>query len=172
MSNPIPSPDGRTLAVPLAGGKIEEVSGLIDLKAPLPQRSVQYLPRFDETRGFGVAAWSPDGKKLVGALATATTYEEGVVIYSLESKKYERLSATGFPIAWLPDGRRVLYRDKNSLMTVDVETKKTQTVLDKIGADIGNLDLARDGRNLLAVRTDIQSDIWMLGPPEPTPSTP
>ena len=55
---------------------------------------------------------------------------------------------------------------------MDVATRKTQTVLDKVGAGIANLFLARDGRTLLAVRGDSQADIWMVGPPEPTPATP
>jgi len=66
----------------------------------------------------------------------------------------------------------VLYRDKYSIMTVDVETKKTQPVMDNLGTGVGSLALARDGRSLLAVRTDNQADIWMLGAPDPTPDSP
>jgi len=133
---------------------------------------MRYLPLFDETHGFSAAAWSPDGTRLVGTLRTATMYDEGVVIYFLETQKYERVRSTGFPVAWLPDGRRVLYRDKNSLMTVDVATKQTQPVLDNLGTGVGNLVLARDGLSLLAVRTDNQADIWMLGAPDSSPDAP
>ena len=171
MSNPCPSPDGKTLAVPVFSGDIATTSGLVDLTGPLPQRSVQHLPPVDETHGFGVTGWSPDGKWLVGLLTTTTT-GDGVAIYSVQNKKYEILTRTGFPVAWLPDGRRILFRDKNSLLTVDVATKKTQTVLDKLGAGFTNISLARDGRTLLGVRADNQSDIWMVGPPESTPETP
>ncbi|MCI0409648.1 MAG: hypothetical protein L0191_13980, partial [Acidobacteria bacterium] len=91
-----------------------------------------------------------------------------------ETKKYERLTDTGSVIDWLPDGRRILYRDKNSLLTVDAATKKTQTVLEKLGPGVGfaNMSLARDGRTVLLVRADNQSDIWMLGPTEPGTKTP
>src|SRR5438552_6321496 len=44
--------------------------------------------------------------------------------------------------ARLSDGRRVLYRDKNRLLTVDVETKKTQPVLDSLGTGLARLALA------------------------------
>jgi Tol biopolymer transport system component len=165
MSNPLPSPDGKTLAVPLFGGDIAMTSCLVDLTGPLPQRSVQLLPPVDETHGFGVAGWSPDGKWLVGTLTTTAT-GDGVAIYSVQNKKYETLISTGFPVAWLPDGRRILYRDKNRLLTVDVASKKTQTVLDKLGAGFANISLAPDGRTLLGGRADNQSDIWMLGPAE------
>jgi len=170
-ANPFPSPDGRTLAV-LGTGKFEESSGLVDLTAPLPLHSIRFLPLFDETHGFQAAAWSPDGTRLVGRARTATTYEGGVVVYVLGTKKYERVTNSGSPVAWLPDGHRVLYQDKNSLMTVDVETKKTQPVLDKLGVGVNSLALARDGRTLLAVRSDNQADIWMLGAPDPTEDTP
>jgi len=173
LASPYPSPDGRSLAV-VGNGKIEQASGLIDLTAPLPQRTLRFLPLLDETHGFGVLAWSPDGKRLAGIPITATTSDGGVVIYSLETKKYERLTNGGFPFAWFPDGRRILYRDKNSLWTVDFETKKTQPILDRLGTGIQNqtLALAPDGRTLLAVRADNQSDIWMLGAAETAPGTP
>jgi len=167
MSNPLPSPDGKTLAVPMFSGDIATTSGMVDLTGTLPQRTVQHLPPVDETHGFGVAGWSPDGKWLVGILTTTTT-GDGVAIYSLQNKKYELLTRTGFPVAWLPDGRRILYRERNSLLTVDVATRKTQAVLDKLGIGIANLSLAPDGRTLLGVRGDNQSDIWMLGPAEPS----
>ncbi len=160
--NVYPSPDGRTLAV-AGNGKIEESCPLIDLTAPLPQRSITYLKKFDDTHGLTLPNWSPEGRRLAGALRTATTGKPGVVIYSLETKTFERVSDSGFPIAWFPDGRRVLVRDKNSLMTVDVVTRKTQPVLDKLGNDLRNPALARNGGSLLAVRNDIQADIWMLG---------
>ena len=171
MSNPLPSPDGKTLAIPMFSGDVATTSGLLDLTGTLPQRSVQHLPAVDATHGFGVMAWSPDGKWLAGILTTTNT-GDGVVIYSVQSKKYETLTSTGFPVGWLPDGRRILYRDKNSLLTIDVTTKKTQTVLDKMGVGIPSLSLARDGRSLLSVRNDNQADIWMVGPPEPSPATP
>jgi hypothetical protein len=91
------------------------------------------------------------------------------VVYSLETKKYERVTNSGAPIGWFPDGRRVLCNDKKGLVTLDVETKKTQPVLDKLGIGVGSLTLTRDGRSLMAVRIDAQSDIWMLGTPDPTP---
>ena len=79
------------------------------------------------------------------------------------TSKYERVTGSGYPVAWFPDGRRVLCRDKNRLMTVDVETKNAQPVLDNLGVGAGSLALARDGRTLLMVRIDEQADIWMLG---------
>ena len=169
--SPCPSPDGRTLLV-VGLGKIEESSGLVDLAGPLPQHSITYLPLFDETHGFASFHWSPESKRLAGVVRTASTGEPGVVIYSLETKTFDRVSDRGNPAGWFPDGRRVLVRDKNSLMTVDVVTRKTQPVLDRLGNDLRNLALARDGGSLLAVRNDLQADIWMLGAQEPTTETP
>jgi Tol biopolymer transport system component len=130
------------------------------------------LKKFDDAHGLTLPNWSPEGRRLAGALRTATTGKPGVVIYSLETKTFLRVSEIGFPISWFPDGRRVLVRDGNSLMTVDVETRKTQPVLDTLGNGVRNLALARDGGSLLAVRNDLQADIWMLGAQEPTTETP
>ena len=167
--NPYPSPDGRSLAVVSPTGSIEQSTALLDLTAPLPQKTFRYVPLIDETHGFAVAAWSPNGKQLLGSSRTATAFEPGVVLYSLETKKYERVTSTGKPIAWFPDGRRVLCRDKNSLVAVDVETEKTEPVLDELGVGAGGVALAGDGRSVVTVRWDEQADIWMLGAPDPTP---
>ena len=169
--NPYPSPDGRTLAVS-GTGAAEKSTGFLDLTAPLPRHSGSSLPLFDEARGFSLTAWSPDGKRLLGSLRTATAFEPGIVLYSLETKKYERVTNSGSPIAWFPDGRRVLCRDKNSLVTVDVDTKKTQPVLDKLGIGAEGLALASDGRSLVVVRFDVQTDIWMLGAQDAAPGAP
>ena len=166
--DPYPSPDGRRLAI-WSGGSLERSVGLLDLTGPLPQKTIRYLPLVDETHGFALVAWSPDGKRMVGRARTANAVDPGVVVYSLETQKYERVTHSGAPIDWFPDGRRVLCSDKNGLVALDVETKKTQPVLGKLGIGVGDLSLARDGRSLLAVRTDVQSDIWMLGTPDPTP---
>jgi len=179
MGEPKPSPDGRTLAVAVAvavagtgTGKSEESCGLIDLTAPFPQKSMRHLAPVDATRGFWPAAWSPDGRRMAGTSRTATTPEPGVVIYSFETEKYERVTNDEYPIAWFPDGRCVLYRDKNSLLAVDVATKTTKPVLDDLGIGVGSLALAGDGRTLLSVRTDYQADIWMLGATDRAPGTP
>jgi Tol biopolymer transport system component len=169
--NPYPSPDGRTLAV-FGNGGIGEATGLLDLTAALPQSALRYLAPIDESHGFGIAAWSSDGKRLLGVSRTATTTEEGCFVYSLDAKKYERVTAGGYPLGWFPDGRRVLYRDNNHLLAVDVETKKVQPVLDKIGAGVGNLVLSPDGRTVLAAITDVQQDIWMIGPPDSASGSP
>jgi Tol biopolymer transport system component len=166
--SPYPSPDGRQLAFTTTGS-IEHSVGLLDLTAPLPQKRVQYLPLVDETHGFSMIAWSPDGKRMVGRARTANAIDPGVVVYSLETKKYERVTNSGFPVGWFPDGRRVLCREENGLVALDVETKKTQPVLDKLATGVGSFSLARDGRSLMAMRRDVQSDIWMLGTPDPTP---
>jgi len=166
--DPYPSPDGRSLAV-VNTGSIEQSTALLDLTAPLPQKTLRSLPLIDETHGFAVNAWSPNGKQMIGSSRTATAYEPGVVLYSLETKKYASVTGAGSPIAWFPDGRRVLYRVKNSLLAVDVQTKKTEPVLDDLGVGVGFVSLASDGRSVFTVRSDEQADIWMLGAPAPTP---
>lgn len=168
FANPYPSPDGRTLAV-MGNGKVEASTGLIDLTAPLPQRIARFLPMIDENRGFVPAAWSPDGKRMVGTARSATTNDPGVVTYSLETNTYERLTSSGFPFGWSPDGRRVLVAERNRLLAVDVETKATKPVLDRVEVGFGFFALARDGRSIVAIRSDVQADVWMIGAPGPIP---
>ncbi len=64
-----------------------------------------------------------------------------------------RVTDLGFNPAWSPDGRRVLYRDTNSLVAIDIETKKAQPVLDKLKIGVASLALARGGRSpVVAIR--------------------
>jgi eukaryotic-like serine/threonine-protein kinase len=172
MASPYPSPDGRTLALSCNGPDLDRASGLLDLTAPLPRRSVRFLPAVDATHGFGIIAWSPDGKRLAGFAFTANSLDEGIFIYTPETGKYERLTQRGFPIGWLPDGRRVLVRDKDRVLAVDAETKKAQPILDNFGPGVSWLSLSRDGRTLLAVRNDEQSDIWMIETAPPPAESP
>ncbi len=159
--NPYPSPDGRTLAVAIYGGS-KPATGLVDLTGPLPQRTMKLLPPVDATREFQGGGWSPDGKRIVGQAVTAVGLSEGVLVYSLPTSKYERLLETGAPIAWLPDGRRILCLDRKRLFTVDAETKQSRDVFDKL--ELGASSLSPDGRSLFGVRADRQADIWMLSP--------
>jgi len=159
--NPYPSPDGRTLAVQIIGGATP-TTGLVDLSGPLPQSTMRLLPPPEGTLGFLAAGWSPDGTRILGNARGAVGPAEGAFVYNVSTNSYDRISTTGEPIAWLPDGRRILCRDRERLYTVDVETKQSRDVLGSF-RDAAQ-GLSSDGRVLYAVRTETQADIWMLSP--------
>ena len=80
---------------------------IFDPNRPWKQQSPELLPQLDPPSSrFLVNDWSQDGKGLVGV---AEPPIGGVVRYSLESHKYERLTDFGEWPVWLPDSRRVLF---------------------------------------------------------------
>jgi Tol biopolymer transport system component len=164
LGDPHPSPDGKLLAVNTSVADVQKIEGFMDLTGSFPQRPLEYMPPIDATHALVIIAWAPDSKKLVGFPTTSTITEPGVVVYSLETKAYERVVDRGQPIGWFPDSRRILYRDGNKMMVVDTATKKSQTILENLGDGAGNTALTADGRSLVLVRADPQSDIWMVTP--------
>jgi hypothetical protein len=51
-----------------------------------------------------------------------------VVIFTLASRSYEKITPSGLGPVWLPDGRRLLYSASGNLMLVDVGTKVSKQV--------------------------------------------
>ena len=164
LSDPFPSPDGKVLAVNTGSASIKDTQAFIDLTGSFPQRTLQSVPPLDSTHAFIIQGWSPDGKKLVGAPSTATVFEPGILVYSLDTKTYDRILDRGRAIGWFPDNRRILYFDGNKLLFVDTLTRKSQTIAENLGQEPRSGGaLSTDGRSFVFVRADPQSDIWMVG---------
>jgi serine/threonine protein kinase/Tol biopolymer transport system component len=163
LADPHPSPDGKLLAVNTGVADVQKIQAFIDLTGSFPQRTLLPMPPIDATHAFVSVAWSLDGKKIVGTPATSTIYEPGVVVYSVDTKTYDRIADRGLPIGWFPDSRRLLCSDGNKVLVLDTVTKKSQTILENLGDGARRSILSADGRSLVLVRADPQSDIWMVG---------
>jgi Tol biopolymer transport system component len=102
--------------------------------------------------------WSPNGRRLAGVVSSTGG---GIVVYSFESQRYERITDHGGPPVWLPDGRRLLYPSDFKLFLVDVESKVSREVLSVAPDGIHNARLSRDGRQLFIVRGANEADVWL-----------
>ena len=95
---------------------------------------------------------------------------EGIVIYTLETKTYERLVDKGTDPKWLRDGRRLLFVDEGKLYLLDRQSRTPRLVLaEDPGVSIGDYSLSPDERTLYYIRSTLEGDIWManLGAPAP-----
>jgi serine/threonine protein kinase/Tol biopolymer transport system component len=161
LYNPTPSPDGHTLVASLdSRGAV-----LLDLDAPLGSVGrIQELAPPEDGASFAATSWSPDGTRLAGTLeAKDGPSIPGVVVYSLQTRTYERLTQAGSVPQWLRDGRTVLYLDEGKIQRCDLGSKATRLVLaPPPGSIFRSVSLPRDSRTLYALGTIQEGDIQML----------
>jgi Tol biopolymer transport system component/DNA-binding winged helix-turn-helix (wHTH) protein len=159
--SPIWSPDGKRLVYNIPG------SGplLMDVGKPWKEQSPKPAvvpPEFGAR--FQVGSWSPDGRKLAGALLKADGVSVlGLGIYSLESERLERLAEFGYNLVWLGDSRRLLFQDhRGRLYLLDSKSGKSRReILSVAPHSIGGLSLSRDDRRIYFSVVMWESDIWL-----------
>ena len=148
------SPDGSMLACPDGAN-----SYLVHLGGNAP--SAEALPLPGEGIWFQVTSWSPDGRTLAGYLTSLGGEVRGLALYSLASRKYERLSETGDSPIWLRDGRRLLFNDREVAFLLDVGTKKSHPIwASGMSLRLNSFVLSSDERSLFAVQRLEEGDIW------------
>jgi eukaryotic-like serine/threonine-protein kinase len=160
---PVLSPDGRMLAV-----QSETSPALIHLDRPQGQRYEKLEPP-PASFGAGFPAWSPDGSRLVLSLrAVNGDTIPGAVVYTLATRQYRVVSERGHSSQWLPDAKRIIFFEKNSIGVADVDsgTVTTHKVAPIPGAHLDDAVLAprisRDGSTLYIRQVLEQGDIWLV----------
>jgi eukaryotic-like serine/threonine-protein kinase len=148
------SPDGSMLASPDGTD-----SYLIRLQTA--GATAEALPSPGDGLWFDVAGWSPDGRMLAGTFEAPGGNVRGFGIYTLASRKYERLRESGDGPVWLRDGRRLLFRDRGVIGILDVGSKKSHPIV-AVGSSL-RLDtfaLSKDGGYVFGVQRLEEGDIW------------
>ncbi|HEY0515220.1 MAG TPA: protein kinase [Thermoanaerobaculia bacterium] len=160
LYTPIPSPDGSRFVASLSN----HTAALIDPSLPLDRR-LRLLPSPGDGQVFAASSWSPDGRSLAGTLEQTSdgTETPGVVVYSLASGRYERLTGMGSIPTWLHDGRTLLYLHDGKIYQCDVRSKISRPVLQPpANSAFKALAASPDDRTLYAVRSSDEGDIWMI----------
>jgi Tol biopolymer transport system component len=157
------SPDGSRMATV---GAIEEPlvnrrGWIFDPNRPWKQQTPEVLPPLDPPSvRFLVNSWSLDGERLAGHADSA---KQGIMIYSLRSRKYERLTDFGQWPVWLPDSRRVLFvAGGKAFFIVDTLSKQVRKMFSVTRDVIGPPQLTRDGKTAYFSRRVTEADIWLL----------
>ena len=146
--DPLWSPDGRALVYSRRGAPI----ALLDLGQPLLARVPRSLPA-----SFAATSWSPDGAWLAG------TGREGIVLYSFASRQLQALPEQGSEVAWLRDGRTLLFLRGGAVFALDRLVPGARRVLDPPqGYSFERLSVGPGDRTLVLVRIPTEGYLSML----------
>jgi len=156
------SPDGTRVACYRslgAGGVL-----ILDFAKPWSQQTPQRLPDLskDQEEGhFWPYSWSPDGRKLAGHLNRQGRFA-GILVYSLDSEKYDRLTEVGASPRWLSDSRRLLFYHEGKIYRVDSQSRRIREVLSAAPNEIEQwYALSRDDRLIVFTLVVVESDVWL-----------
>jgi Tol biopolymer transport system component len=153
------SPDGKRIAYPTGTETV-----VFDVAAG-PARAPEPLPPFPEPgRWFQVTSWAPDGRVLAGQGGElASAGGGGVVLYSLEGRRYDRLTDRGAKPLWLRDGAHLLFlADPEHVALMDRLTKQSRNVLTAPrGSQIADFTISKDNTWICVIRSNDEGDVWL-----------
>ena len=131
---------------------------------PWKEQTPLALPSFGggEER-FGVNSWSPDKRWLAGSALSGQSLG-GIIVYSLKSQQYKRLTDFGSLPVWLQDSRRLLFwhHDEGVVFLVDRYSGERHEVLSLAPDFIWWPTISSDERWIYFSRLTHEADIWML----------
>ncbi len=158
------SPDGARLAVTLNRRPStlgESVAMIVDASRPTTEQVVDRLPPAPPPEGLFVPnSWSPDGRWITGQSWYGVL---GILVFSVESRTFQRLTEFGEWPVWLPDSRRILFVSRGrEFHVLDTRTKATKLIFSVFRDTLGPPRVTRDGRQAFFSRRITESDVWMV----------
>jgi eukaryotic-like serine/threonine-protein kinase len=157
--HPVWSPDGRYIALH---------ARLLDLSKPAgPDNPMRLPPLTTGGQDFDPWSWSPDGREIAGNSLDAVGAggrHAGIVVYSLDTRTYRRLTDSGTGPSWSGDGRWIAYSAARAIHILDVPTRQTRELLKTESGAVGTPRFGNDGR-LYYVRNMNEGDIWLAAFP-------
>jgi Tol biopolymer transport system component len=153
------SPDGSRLSFLSSAA-----SYIVDLSEQETSPVPEVIPAQNEAgAGFNAYDWSPDGRRVAGFTSQPDGGLDGIVTYSIENGAFERLTETGRYPRWLSDGRRLVYmNDKSGLSLVESRFKRSHELLSLLPDRISSPVPSRDDRWIYFVRGSSEADLWLL----------
>jgi len=154
------SPDGRRLLYLTMRSVV-----IIDPAKAWKDQPLQTLPKPESGARFSPAAWSPDGRMLVGGLTKSDGSSSGLTVYHVNSQRYERIGppGPGGSARWLPDSRRLLFCHDGKIHLIDSESKRMRQVFTAgPRRDIYSFGVSADGHWIAYTVEAAESDVWLV----------
>jgi Tol biopolymer transport system component len=157
--NPIWSPDGTRMVYRNAGSN----PSIMEVGKPWLEQTPQTLPSMSDGGRAYMSSWSPDGRRIAGYEEHSGVPPAGVVVYSLNEQKYDKLTDFGIGPIWLSDNRRLLFINHSKLYLLDSESKKFHELMSVAPHEFGyRVTVPRDDRQIYFSRITVEADIWMM----------
>jgi Tol biopolymer transport system component len=158
VTSPAWSPDGTRLAYRNSAGS----PSIIEVEKAWTEQSPQVLPAMSDSISWGPWSWSPDGRKLAG-IKLRSGASEGILVYSLETQHYEKLTDFGTLPVWLSDSRRLLFLHQGKLYLIDSQSKKVRELL-SVAPNLfsAGVTISRDDRQIYFSLATTEADIWLM----------
>lgn len=160
VTNPQWSPDGRRIVYRNAG---DASPSIIEVEMAWTEQSPQVLPSMGNSIGWAAWSWSSDGRKLAGDIQRVAGPADGILVYSIESQHYEKLTDFGRSPVWLSDSRRLLFQDRAKLYLIDSHSKKVRELFSVAPNVFGVAGtISRDDRQIYFSLVSSEADIWLM----------
>jgi eukaryotic-like serine/threonine-protein kinase len=156
---PLWSPDGKRLSFTSNNGE----AWILEVDKPWGEQRPQKLnPERDPPLQFWPAAWSSDGRRLLG-WSDLNQASPGLTIYSFDTGRLEQISNYGRPsMAWLEDDRRALFGRDGNIYIIDTVTKRDRIFYSGSPDRIIGFRLSRDNCWLYYIRESVETEVWLL----------
>jgi Tol biopolymer transport system component len=112
---------------------------------------------------FTPTSWSDDGLRLAGVVRRADGFATAIAVSEIASETFTLLPAPGsFCPVWLPDGRRLIYRDGAGVWLGEPATGRRKQLISVGGYFTGrSLGIARDGTWITYTDTGTDGKVWL-----------
>jgi eukaryotic-like serine/threonine-protein kinase len=163
------APDGKRLMAAgiAAGGFIGEAPWPLTDKTAKPLKGLELE---GEAGTLNPTYWARagGGRWMSGELVTPAGEPEGFGVFDLQTGRARRLNrdSRSYTIAWLPDGRRVVYfTNRGKLVVQDIETLERREVGGAMPYPpdiLASIVAAPDGRTLYYGARQTEANLWLV----------
>jgi Tol biopolymer transport system component/tRNA A-37 threonylcarbamoyl transferase component Bud32 len=158
---PVWAPDGKRMIYTIQNRN----PFLFELGKPWRGQSPQSLPPMSEPgMWFAAQSWSPDGRKLAGIQIRGDGTFMGINVYSVDSRRHNRLTEFGWFPAWLSDSRRLVFHNEadSKIYLVDSQTREVHEIFSAAPNDAGQgSPISPDDRWIYFTAATTESDVWL-----------
>lgn len=119
------------------------------------------------------AAWSPDGQAIAFGAAEPGKRDE-IYVIDMSGGRFEPITTQGWSqisgITWLPSGdalvavAQAIDSSRSQIWNVSPKSRTVARVLTDLNSYTHSVNVSADGRELLAVQTQVDSNIWVAQP--------
>ena len=84
------------------------------------------------------------------------------MVFSFETKRYEKVADYQTIPMWLPDSRRMVFAHEGKAYIVDIQSKKVKELFSRPPEQIRSIAVSRDGKLIYYTLASTESDVWLL----------